>query len=54
MRILTISDIFAALIEHRPYKPTMPRTEANHILCEITGRLEKALVRSFKEVALSR
>ncbi|WP_426609177.1 HD-GYP domain-containing protein [Bradyrhizobium sp. McL0616] len=54
VRILTISDIFAALIEHRTYKPTMPRTEAYNILCGMTGKLEKALVTSFKEVALTR
>lgn len=54
VRILTISDIFAALIEHRQYKPTMPRNEAYNILCGMTGKLEKALVASFKEVALSR
>ncbi|WFU85491.1 HD domain-containing protein [Bradyrhizobium sp. CIAT3101] len=54
VRILTISDIFAALIEHRHYKPTMPRNEAYQILCGMTGKLEKALVTSFKEVALSR
>jgi putative nucleotidyltransferase with HDIG domain len=54
VRILTISDIFAALIEHRHYKPTMPRTEAYNILCGMTGKLEKALVTSFKQVALTR
>jgi putative nucleotidyltransferase with HDIG domain len=54
VRILTISDIFAALIEHRHYKPTMPRNEAYNILCGMSGKLEKALVASFKEVALSR
>jgi putative nucleotidyltransferase with HDIG domain len=54
VRILTISDIFAALIEHRHYKPTMPRKEAYHILCGMTGKLEKALVTSFRQVALSR
>ena len=54
VRILTISDIFAALIEHRHYKPTMPREEAYKVLCGMNGKLEKALVTSFKEVALSR
>ncbi|TQF31932.1 HD domain-containing phosphohydrolase [Bradyrhizobium sp. UNPA324] len=54
VRILTISDIFAALIEHRHYKPTMPRAEAYDVLCGMTGKLEKALVRSFKQVALTR
>lgn len=54
VRILTISDIFAALIEHRHYKPTMPRAEAYNILCGMNGKLEKALVASFKQVALTR
>ena len=54
VRILTISDIFAALIEHRHYKPTMPRNEAYNILCGMTGKLEKALVTSFRDVALTR
>lgn len=54
VRILTISDIFAALIEHRHYKPTMPRTDAYDILCGMNGKLEKALVNSFKQVALTR
>jgi len=54
VRILTISDIFAALIEHRHYKPTMPRADAYNILCGMSGKLEKALVTSFREVALTR
>jgi putative nucleotidyltransferase with HDIG domain len=54
VRILTISDIFAALIEHRTYKPTMPREKAYEILQGMHGKLEPALVEVFKEVALSR
>jgi HD-GYP domain-containing protein (c-di-GMP phosphodiesterase class II) len=54
VRILTISDIFAALIEHRHYKPTMPRADAYNILSGMSGKLEKALVASFKQVALTR
>jgi putative nucleotidyltransferase with HDIG domain len=54
VRILTISDIFAALIEHRTYKPTMPREKAYEILQDMNGKLEKPLVEAFKEVALSR
>lgn len=54
VRLLTISDIFAALIEHRPYRPLMPRSEAYNVLCGMTGKLEKALVTSFKQVALTR
>ena len=54
VRILTISDIFAALIERRAYKPTMPRQEAYDILRGMDGKLEKPLVDAFRKVALSR
>ena len=54
MRILTIADIFAALIEDRRYKATMSRAEAYEILCGMRGKLEGPLVVAFKEVALNR
>ena len=54
MRILTISDIFAALIEHRHYKPTMPREHAYEIIQGMRGKLERALVAAFRDVALNR
>jgi putative nucleotidyltransferase with HDIG domain len=54
VRMLTISDIFAALIEHRHYKPPMSRQAAFDILCGMDGKLEKPLVAAFKEVALTR
>jgi putative nucleotidyltransferase with HDIG domain len=54
VRILTISDIFAALIEDRRYKPPMPRDKAYEILCGMRGKLEAPLVAAFKDVALSR
>lgn len=54
VRVLTISDIFAALIEHRTYKPTMPREKAYGILQEMNGKLEKPLVEAFRAVALHR
>jgi putative nucleotidyltransferase with HDIG domain len=54
VRILTISDIFAALIEHRTYKPTMSREKAFEILQGMKGKLERPLVEAFREVALSR
>lgn len=54
VRLLTISDIFAALIEDRRYRPPMPRADAYGILCGMNGKLEKALVAAFKDVALSR
>ncbi len=54
MRILTISDIFAALIENRGYKPPMPRDDAYDILKGMHGKLEQPLVNAFRRVALDR
>jgi len=54
VRVLTISDIFAALIEQRPYKATRSRAEAYDILCDMNGKLEKPLLNAFKAVALTR
>ena len=54
VRILTISDIFAALIEHRQYKPTMPREQAYEIIRSMEGKLERPLVAAFRDVALNR
>jgi putative nucleotidyltransferase with HDIG domain len=52
VRILTIADIFAALIEDRRYKPVMPRSEAYEIVWGMRGKLEAPLVAAFKQVAL--
>jgi putative nucleotidyltransferase with HDIG domain len=54
VRILTISDIFSALIEDRRYRPPMAREQAYDILCNMQGKLEKALVVAFRPVALDR
>ena len=54
VRLLTISDIFAALIESRPYRPVMPRQDAYKLLCDIDGKLELSLVKAFRNVALVR
>jgi putative nucleotidyltransferase with HDIG domain len=54
VRILTISDIFAALIEHRHYKPTMSREQAYEIIRSMQGKLEMPLVAAFRDVALNR
>ena len=53
VRLLTISDIFAALIESRPYRPSMSRRDAYKILCDMEGKLELPLVRAFRKVALA-
>ena len=52
VRLLTISDIFAALIEQRPYRPAMARSDAYKILCAMDGKLERSLVKAFQNVAL--
>ena len=53
VRLLTIADIFAALVESRPYRPPMPRQDAYQILCGMEGKLEGALVKAFRKVALA-
>jgi putative nucleotidyltransferase with HDIG domain len=52
VRLLTISDIFAALVERRPYRPPMPGQDAYKILCGMVGKLEGSLVKAFASVAL--
>ena len=52
VRLLTISDIFAALIEVRPYRPPLLREDAYKILCGMDGKLEQSLVKAFRNVAL--
>ena len=54
VRLLTISDIFAALIELRPYRPPLSRQDAYKILCDMEGKLERPLVKAFRSVALKR
>ncbi len=53
VRLLTISDIFAALIERRSYRASMSRQDAYKILCDMGGKLEGPLVKAFRSVALS-
>jgi putative nucleotidyltransferase with HDIG domain len=52
VRLLTISDIFAALIEARPYRQPMSRQDAYKILCDMDGKLETPLVKAFRDVAM--
>jgi putative nucleotidyltransferase with HDIG domain len=54
VRLLTISDIFSALIENREYRPPLPRETAYEILQGMHGKLEMPLVAAFREVALTR
>jgi putative nucleotidyltransferase with HDIG domain len=52
VRLLTISDIFAALVERRPYRPPMSGQDAYKVLCDMVGKLEGSLVKAFRTVAL--
>jgi putative nucleotidyltransferase with HDIG domain len=51
VRLLTIADIFAALVESRPYRPAMSGQSAYRILCGMDGKLEQSLVKAFRNVA---
>jgi putative nucleotidyltransferase with HDIG domain len=51
VRLITICDIYAALIERRPYKQPMAPTQAFGILQDMNGKLEAALLRAFTRVA---
>jgi putative nucleotidyltransferase with HDIG domain len=51
VRLATICDIYAALIERRPYRQLMEPAQAFKIVQEMEGKLERALVRAFAQVA---
>lgn len=48
VRMITISDIFGALIEKRAYKPPFTGAAAYKILCDMGSKLDKVLVREFE------
>ena len=48
VRIMTISDVFGALIERRSYKPPLSFDAAYQILLDMGPKLDKDLVRAFK------
>lgn len=54
VRMLTIVDVFSALIEARSYKQPMSRENAYRTVVGMAGRLEMPLIRAFREVALTR
>ena len=47
VRLATICDIYAALVESRPYRAPMPSAQAIDILLGMTGKLDIPLVRAF-------
>jgi putative nucleotidyltransferase with HDIG domain len=50
VRIMTISDVFGALIERRSYKPPLSGDAAYQILVDMGPKLDVDLVRAFKAV----
>jgi|tagenome__1003787_1003787.scaffolds.fasta_scaffold20961825_2 putative nucleotidyltransferase with HDIG domain len=48
VRIMTIADVFGALIERRSYKPPLSGEAAYQILLDMGSKLDKDLVRAFK------
>lgn len=51
VRVLTVCDIYAALIERRSYKAPMPSRKAFAILEGMTGRLDATVLEAFRPVA---
>jgi putative nucleotidyltransferase with HDIG domain len=51
VRLVTVCDIHAALIEQRPYKPPMASEAAYAILEGMSGRVDTAIVGAFRPVA---
>lgn len=51
-RIITIADIFGAMIEARSYKPARSGLEALGILHRMGPKLDRALVRAFEPLAM--
>jgi putative nucleotidyltransferase with HDIG domain len=51
VRIVTISDVFGALIERRSYKPPLSGEAAYQILTDMGPKLDKDLVQAFRTVA---
>jgi putative nucleotidyltransferase with HDIG domain len=51
VRMITISDVFAALIDRRSYKPTLSSADAYQVLLDTGPKLDKDLVRAFDFVS---
>ena len=52
VRLITICDVYAALIERRSYKPPMPPGDAYATLVAMGGKLDRDLLRVFGELVL--
>lgn len=52
VRVMTVIDIFSALIEARSYKRSLPPGDAYAMLVEMGGKLDQDIVRAFEPIAL--
>lgn len=52
VRMVTIADIYSALVERRSYRPGMERAAAYAILEGMAGKLDPDLLKEFRRVAL--
>ena len=52
VRLITISDIFSALIERRAYKEAFSREKAYSLLVSMAGMLDPGMTRAFASIAL--
>lgn len=50
VRLVTVCDVYGALIERRPYRAPVPAEDAYRILQGMTGRLDTHLVSAFRPV----
>ncbi len=50
-RLITIADVYAALIEQRSYKPALSGAQAFKILQAMGPKLDAALVREFQPLS---
>jgi len=55
VRLMTVADVFTALVEDRPYKPPMPAEKALDILDDMVaeGRVDPAIVARFADMVRS-
>jgi len=51
VRLMTVADVFGALLENRPYKKPLPSRAAYKILTEMGPKLDTDMVREFEAVA---
>jgi len=52
VRVITLADIFSALVEPRAYKPALPVEEALRIMARMKGKLDHDLLKRFRAVAV--